>query len=265
MTSLSQPGCLSGSKHRSLWLPPLAQSSTNGSLWSSRPICPLGDSKGFTRNLYNPRCSAVIGLFFSSGPTAVARFVVSVIVNSFQSQSARLCSHIGKKKDKRVPPIANRNAPTSVSFKPRNIWVSATRQHCSPNCVCGGRPVDCVPVSYLGGDSCVNPRASAAYGVARAEFFSGNDRGISALALAKPSNGPVRRPAMLANRGKSATLQAEHILEVATMPIRINASHNFLLARNSGQRRRGVISASSPRFLRDTSIVADCRMEAIYD
>jgi hypothetical protein len=78
----------------------------------------------------------VCGLLFPSGPTAVVRLVVAVIVNALKRFTDRAFSHVGNEVCKRFgPSIADLYTSAAVSMKVRRLLVSASHLHCHPRFV----------------------------------------------------------------------------------------------------------------------------------
>lgn len=70
-----------------------------------------------------------------SSPAAILRAVISIIVDSFKTQSVWAMTHVGKKVFKTQPSIADFYSAPSVVRPTRHIWVPASCQHSSPNSV----------------------------------------------------------------------------------------------------------------------------------
>lgn len=76
---------------------------------------------------------AIVGLIFSGSPYAISRFIVSVIIESFKSESVRSIAHICVKVFKRFPALCNTYASSAIICKTFNIRIFAAINHCSPS------------------------------------------------------------------------------------------------------------------------------------
>lgn len=75
----------------------------------------------------------IIGLFFSSRPSAVSRLIVARIINTINRQSSRARSHIAQKCFKRIGPLfAHSNSAPAVAVPFWNVRVVAPAFHCRP-------------------------------------------------------------------------------------------------------------------------------------
>lgn len=249
-------------KNRSFTIPPFIQACINGGGINARYPRPLRDAQSLSSAFNDSNISSIARLFGSGGPAAVSRLIVSVIVNAFNRMARGwLCSHVSQKVSEIRPSLAHRNAAIAVVF----VLVIAPTQHIGPSCVFRSPRLAGFSKSVLERRRPLEftrhtPAAFAAGGcqVAVSKYLGG-----SAFAAAMP-HAPTIDRVRISNHKEHSELLPGNVCAPRSLRNTIAFSHNFLLARNSGQRRRGVISASSPRFLRGTSIVADCQMEAIH-
>lgn len=119
-------------------------------------------------------------------PLAIARFVIAIVVNSFDSMFVRRAlAHIGKKVQKRLAPsIAYRNAPTAVIGKMFISGVVAAASHIAPHQEFWGvsSPVDSSSFAgRLAAKTAAGPRPSVF------QTFYGNRFFLAAVAAAKPA------------------------------------------------------------------------------
>ena len=77
--------------------------------------------------------SSVPHLFFVRNPTAVARLVISVVVDAVNLFAWRLLFHVLQKVFKDLPSFAHFYSTSSVSSKAFDVWIRASGFHCSPN------------------------------------------------------------------------------------------------------------------------------------
>jgi hypothetical protein len=77
-------------------------------------------------------------LLLRGGPTAVARFVVAVVVDAINRKSIGPLAHVGKELFKRIPSSAYRNSPSSIVLKVLTAWIGASFNHSSPNTISFG-------------------------------------------------------------------------------------------------------------------------------
>ena len=80
------------------------------------------------------REATVVGLFFGCRPTAVAGFVIAIVVNAVKAMKrAWASSHISDEIDIRCPAFAAGNSATSVSIIASVPWIVAPFAHGAPN------------------------------------------------------------------------------------------------------------------------------------
>lgn len=103
---------------------------------NARPFSPLARTKRLTIPRYYKVVGFVSGLLFLSGPPAVARLVVAVVVFSLQSVTRGWSfPHTSKEAFKRAPLIAYRDSTSPVTGKIGAFLVEASLPHANPNCV----------------------------------------------------------------------------------------------------------------------------------
>lgn len=74
----------------------------------------------------------VIRLLCPCGPTAVARLVVAVVVNSIEAQSCWFLSHVGKKVLEFQPSFTNRDPSSAVMLPRLSPRITTAAQHRRP-------------------------------------------------------------------------------------------------------------------------------------
>jgi hypothetical protein len=79
----------------------------------------------------------VVALFKGCCPPTVARFVVSVIVNTIKRAPSRPRSHVCVKVLKGTPPLAHRDSSSAVTGKVSGLRICAALNHRSPHDVLG--------------------------------------------------------------------------------------------------------------------------------
>lgn len=92
--------------------------------------------------------AAVLHLLLVCSPSAVARFVVPVVVDTVEFETSRCFAHVGKEVLEGVPSFAHLDAPPSVVYKSRMSRVETSTTHCSPYLVGG---------SFRHSVGCLNP------------------------------------------------------------------------------------------------------------
>ena len=71
-------------------------------------------------------------LFFGRGPSAIARFVVAVIIDTINRHAFRHTHHVGNKILDPVPTLANDYSSAPIIFIGRMFWVVAAMNHANP-------------------------------------------------------------------------------------------------------------------------------------
>jgi len=118
-------------------------------------------------------------LLRSGSPSAIIRFIVAIVVVTFNGQTDRSLPHIGKKISKIKPSRANLYSSASVVLKSFVFWVIATAHHTTPR----------YPGSLLGSPifkPSIRCRAAASTGsrASRCQTLVQNNTGFTALAKA---------------------------------------------------------------------------------
>lgn len=136
------------------------------------------------------RLALVNHLLFSCGPTAVTRFIASVIVNAVDLMCVRRSlPHIHEEILKLKPACTDRNAPSTVIFPVLRVGVPTPPKHCCPNAVFG-----CATANYSTGSMRSVPfawlpiplEATATARITRSKAFSQNREHPPASALTEP-------------------------------------------------------------------------------
>ncbi len=106
------------------------------------PSCPVvidaevatdrSEASSKTANSHDTIIPSVVALLKPTSPTAVARFVSSIVVNTFNGQTARTFSHILQEVHKGTPAITDSESSSAVIMKGRVVRISTTIKHCSP-------------------------------------------------------------------------------------------------------------------------------------
>lgn len=95
-------------------------------------FCPVHEQHCAPVVCEDSRVSSIAPLLLHCGPAAVARFVVAIVVLSFNCHTGWLDAHVGSKVFELVPAIAHNNPPASVMLERAVIRVSAPLNHPSP-------------------------------------------------------------------------------------------------------------------------------------
>jgi hypothetical protein len=225
----------------------------------SRPIC-NAKRESFVCNEMSS--ASVLLLNFKRNPLAVVWGVWAIVVNSLNRViGRRLAAHVQQEVFKLQPSIAYGYAAPSVAMKVWLLGVSASSQHSGP-CAVFGRSRLFSPHTMRGVrmDEEFSLKTAAAIDAAFANVPGLKFFGSAAVAPAQPS-ADAARPWNVLQDDETTKPLAGYVYKPRTLWRMIAFSHNFLLARNCGQRRRSVTSASSPRFLGVPSIIASRRME----
>jgi hypothetical protein len=162
-----------------------AQSGTNSAVAQTEAIAPLGDRHGLTVVRGKYVCPTIAGLFRARSPSAVARLVVTIVVNAIDGVlDARSGSHVGKEVLKGVPSLTDRDASTTVVWPSRLLRVGASRSHGRPRPIlrCFDLPVRSVLVRDH-----LTPRASTTRGMTSRDAVNVDLLALSAVACAKPA------------------------------------------------------------------------------
>ncbi len=224
---------------------------------------PVNDAQGLPVVGQKMSSTSILLLLASWNPPAVVRRIRTVIVDSFNRVvGARLPAHIGQEVFKRQPSLANDNSSPAIAMEACGFRVAASREHAAPSAVFG-RPVASLSHSMgpVGFSEEFFSEATATIDISPTKSAGGDLLDCATVAFALPlSDASWIRD--ISQNGKSPKPLASKVYKARTLRRIILFSHNFLLIRNSGQRRRSVTSASSPRLLRGTSIIANRRMEA---
>ncbi len=179
---------------------------------NARGFCPL--YRGFCCSPNSdPDLSPIARLLAGCGPTAVARFVIAVVFDSFQRVfDAWTLSHVCIKVFKRIPPLANTNASAPVIVKCSSISVVAPHPHPLPNFIFWKRTHAMTQkplvLSFF-------QKASTASRVPASERHAGNDNFIAADAPALPCRFSVFAASSTGNNFKSAIDVASQIYDRA--------------------------------------------------
>lgn len=227
----------------------------------SRPIC-NAKRESFVRNEMSS--ASVLLLNFKRNPLAVVWGVWAIIVNSFNSViGGWLWTHVSQEVLELQPSVAYNDSASSVAMKVGGPRVAASRQHSGP-CAVFGRPRLLPPHSMRGVrlDEEFSLKTAATIDGAFANVSGLNFFGSTAVAPAQPP-ADAARPWNVLQGDETTKPLTGYVYKPRTLWRMIAFSHNFLLARNCGQGRRSVTSASSPRFFGVPSIIASRRMEGI--
>lgn len=115
--------------------PSTPKSIANCSLQDAAFCFPFGKAHRFSGVGQQMVGSPVAALLLHRGPSAVARFVVSVVIDSIKRQAGRLNTHVREKVSVNHPPFANGNSATSIMVKIFVFWIAAPIFHRPPNLV----------------------------------------------------------------------------------------------------------------------------------
>lgn len=149
---------------------------------ASRTACPhFRGCKGL------PTVGFVCGLLFPSCPLAIARLVISVIVNSLQRQPFRALAHIFKKETERFkPPFTNANPSPTVTVIRWVVGILGSVFHVAP----GSKSLGvCHPMRNPSGFCFFFGNTPTAFGFisGKSKLLSLSNHSIAAITNAAPS------------------------------------------------------------------------------
>jgi hypothetical protein len=149
----------------------------------------------------------ICGLLFRRCPTAIARFVVPVIVREAIKRmfKGRSLAHVCQEIRKATPSLAGRNAAPAIVFVPGIIGVEAPILHASPNSI---RRIDVAMPDGVTMNQCIPSRSTfpstrtTGRRISSKQIVGSNHRFISAIALAIPHSNPARTGRASAHGGE---------------------------------------------------------------
>lgn len=101
-------------------------------------LCPIHERHGAPIVRQNSCGSLVSSLLFHRCPTAIARFVVAVVVLAFNSHPSWTLTHVGKEVSEVSPSLADGDSPAAVMFERFAVWIAAPLNHRVPGHVHAG-------------------------------------------------------------------------------------------------------------------------------
>lgn len=93
---------------------------------------PFGDSLPFPAILQEHVVFSIVGLGSWSSPTDIARFIITIVIDSVQRHTDRSRTHTGNKFFKRIKVRTNRNVPYDITMRISGFFVSASGPHIFP-------------------------------------------------------------------------------------------------------------------------------------
>lgn len=136
---------------------------------------------------HSDRISAVHLLFRGCSPSAIAGFVVPVIVDAVKGSSARPISHVLAKRGEVLSPLrAHLDATAAVVGVFPILRILAAINCSAPSLIGRSCPVNALPVPKLGLANRFAKRAATALAVTGSQLLRLRDRAVAAVALAKP-------------------------------------------------------------------------------
>lgn len=173
------------------------------------------DPEGERHSPLSLRPRALVGtLFLGSRPSAIARFVVAVVVDAVKGCPNGTWPHIGKEVLKGVPAFADRDSSASIAVEVGSSWVGAALVHIVPDDVLTA-PSPLAGMAMLSGVGSVEPhpvdtKAATTTGVALCQVAARDDDVGTAFAVTEPGDTPTDPPLWLDGR-KAAELLAGEI------------------------------------------------------
>ncbi len=170
---------------------------------------PIFNTEPSTFDLNPTGGGSIASLHMHCSPTAVFRFVISIVVDSVDRISLRWsATHVCKKVFECLPPFANRNPSASVSMKLMIVGVATPIFHPRPYSPFRGFAL---PMQIGSGEAVNTDHGSSVLaGHATAAHFGfakircGGDRGVSAVTLALPHGVSCIRDNRTAKYNKSS-------------------------------------------------------------
>ncbi|KKK55249.1 hypothetical protein LCGC14_3076450, partial [marine sediment metagenome] len=117
-------------------MPTSAYSTSKRLIVHSAPARPLGHSEGFAVNSKVFIGGSIVGLFSMRSPLAIFGTIITVVIDSFESFSGWLITHVFVKSFKRIEPAStNLYSTTAISFIVTSIRIRCTSLNCSPGSI----------------------------------------------------------------------------------------------------------------------------------
>jgi len=133
-----------------------------------------------------PRPS-IVSLLFRCRPFAIAGFIVAVIVDAVNAKSFRSIAHVIVEVLERIkPPIANLNAPASVSRIILALSGNASLLHSKPDIVDGGARLSMGGICYISFCRGLGFKTPARFSATSSERVSSYDGIASTVTNAQP-------------------------------------------------------------------------------
>ncbi len=186
---------------------------TYGFGFDSNLSSPISKNHCSTVMRYVPIISFVCSLFIARYPLAIAGFIVSIDIYSFNRMVITWsCPQVAVKSLKRMnPSIANSYSTPSIKWVSAFLRVVASSFHATPNFVLrrvGHAVSRCSFLCDFG------EKTSAGFRSATSQVFALNDYGIPAFAQTRPARDFFSKSASLFNCGKSSKFQARKINKI---------------------------------------------------
>lgn len=158
---------------------------------------------------FNQAGAAAVGcLFMLRCPAAIARLIITVVVDPINRGAFRPLTHIGKKVLKNLPSRSNGNAAPSIIVKRRVLGVATPISHRRPSAPSGGvfHPVTSILASLRGNFFAVKAAAASHLptGVFSQDRFSGDHFFSAAITSHKPLS------AIFGKHGKAPKFVSNH-------------------------------------------------------
>ncbi len=193
------------------------QSSVQRDAIDSERVCPIGQTLRLSVVRYHPIIAFVTVLSFPCRPTAVARAIGTVIVNTFNAVLRRgLLPHVGEEVFKCFPSLANGNPAFTVVVVVDRVGIVTPLEHTLPQTVLRREILAmfrvCAPIAF--------------FAVSASEKRSPNGFLDSALAMAKPESVPLLAVGMKPKNGPFSKYLAGQVYKVGMSFGRIAVSHD---------------------------------------
>ncbi len=134
--------------------------------------------------------ASIVLLDFFRGPTAVAWFIVSIIVNSIERAIQWARPHIFVKVPEVVPPLADLDSTASVSVPIMVVSMVASANHCVPQGVLARLSAHIFVLMRHAGfsslRSCFSFKATTRFDFPMLQMACSDQSGLTALTLTKP-------------------------------------------------------------------------------
>lgn len=159
--------------------PPMLPAPIDRSGFCPKALDPLCDCERDAVSGDEAIAASVSSLLKPSGPTAVSRFVIHVVLDPIERHAVRRITHIGVEICEALPPLAHLDPAPAISREISAIRLLASAQHEPPNHVCAGSGAPVLELVPLG-------NTATRDGLASHEAIAADDLRHTTIAPAMP-------------------------------------------------------------------------------